>query len=163
MRDLVIIGSGPAGLSAALYAKRANLDVLVIEKEYLGTGQIAESAQVDNYIGLSGISGFELGEKFRQDAEKSGIEFYEATAATIIRKNGVWVTELDGGKYVESKAVIYAAGAAHKRLEVPGEERFIGNSVSFCTVCDGALYWGKRSLLSAAEIPRLTTRCIYRK
>ncbi len=144
MKDLVIIGSGPAGLSAALYAKRANLDVLVIEKEYLGTGQIAESAQVDNYIGLCGISGYDLGEKFRLDAEKFGAEFREGRATRLERKNDVWVMELDGGEIVEAKAVIYAAGATHRRLGVPGEERFIGNGVSFCAVCDGALYRGKK-------------------
>lgn len=143
MRDLVIIGSGPAGLSAALYAKRANLDVLVIEKEYLGTGQIAESAQVDNYIGLAGMSGFDLGEKFRQDAEKFGAEFCEAAATRLERKNNIWITELDGGEVIKSKAVIYAAGAVHRKLNVPGEERLIGKGVSFCAVCDGALYQGK--------------------
>lgn len=143
MRDLVIIGSGPAGLSAALYAKRANLDVIVIEKEFLGTGQIAESARVDNYIGLCGISGYDLGEKFRADAEKFGAEFYEGTVTRLERKNDVWITELDGGEIIESKTVIYAAGAAHRKLNIPGEERFIGKGVSFCAVCDGALYQGK--------------------
>ena len=78
MKDIAIIGSGPAGLSAALYAKRANLNVVVIEKEFLGTGQIAESAQVDNYLGLCGISGYDLGEKFRHDAESFGAEFLRA-------------------------------------------------------------------------------------
>lgn len=143
MRDLVIIGSGPAGLSAALYAKRANLDVIVIEKEFLGTGQIAESARVDNYIGLCGISGYDLGEKFRADAEKFGVEFYEGAVTRLERKNDVWLTELDGGEIIESKTVIYAAGAAHRKLNIPGEERFIGKGVSFCAVCDGALYQGK--------------------
>lgn len=143
MRDLVIIGSGPAGLSAALYAKRANLDVIVIEKEFLGTGQIAESACVDNYIGLCGISGYDLGEKFRHDAEKFGAEFREGTVTHLERKNDVWITELDGGEVIESKTVIYAAGAAHRKLNIPGEERFIGKGVSFCAVCDGALYQGK--------------------
>lgn len=143
MRDLVIIGSGPAGLSAALYAKRANLDVLVIEKEYLGTGQIAESAQVDNYIGLAGMSGYDLGEKFRQDAEKFGVEFCEAAVTRLERKNSVWITELDGGGIIEAKTVIYAAGAAHRKLNIPGEERLIGKGVSFCAVCDGTLYQGK--------------------
>lgn len=143
MRDLVIIGSGPAGLSAALYAKRANLDVIVIEKEFLGTGQIAESARVDNYIGLCGISGYDLGEKFRQDAEKFGAEFCEGTVTHLEQKNDVWITELDGGEVIESKTVIYAAGAAHRKLNIPGEERFIGKGVSFCAVCDGALYQGK--------------------
>lgn len=143
MRDLLIIGSGPAGLSASLYAKRANLDVLVAEKEYLGTGQIAASARVDNYIGLVGKSGYELGEMFRQDAEKFGVEFYEATATDMEAQNGYWTTKFDNGESIESRAIIYAAGAAHRTLNIPGEEKFIGNGVSFCAFCDGSLYQDK--------------------
>ena len=143
MRDLLIIGSGPAGLSASLYAKRANLDVLLVEKEYLGTGQIAESRQVDNYIGLVGKSGYELGEAFRQDAEKLGVEFYEAEAIKLTRKHDVWITEFDNGETIESSAIIYAAGASHKKLGVSGEEEFSGNGVSFCALCDGAFYQDK--------------------
>ena len=143
MKDLLIIGSGPAGLSASLYAKRANLNVLVAEKEFLGTGQIAESSQVDNYIGLVGKSGYELGEIFRQDAEKMGILFYEAKALKITQNSGYWSTEFDNGETIESKTVIYAAGASHKKLNVKGEDEFIGNGVSFCALCDGALYQNK--------------------
>lgn len=143
MRDLLIIGSGPAGLSASLYAKRANLDVLVAEKEYLGTGQIAESGQVDNYLGFVGKSGYELGEAFRRDAEKLGVEFYEGTAIKITQKSGYWLTEFDNGEVIESSAIIYAAGAAHRKLQIPGEERLTGNGVSFCALCDGAFYQNK--------------------
>ncbi|MBQ8163044.1 MAG: FAD-dependent oxidoreductase [Clostridia bacterium] len=143
MRDLLIIGSGPAGMSASVYAKRANLDVLVAEKEYLGTGQIAESAQVDNYIGLVGKSGYELGEIFRQDAERLGVEFYEGTAIKIECGDGYWITRFYNGEAVESKTIVYAAGATHRKLGVPGEENFIGNGVSFCAYCDGSLYEDK--------------------
>lgn len=140
MLDLLIIGSGPAGLSASLYGKRANLDVLIAEKEYLGTGQIAESSRVDNYIGLAGRSGYELGEAFRQDAEKFGVKFYQATATGLIQEDGIWTVEFDNGETIRSKVVIYAAGTAHRRLSVPGEERLIGRGVSFCALCDGSLY-----------------------
>lgn len=143
MKDLIIIGSGPAGLSASLYAKRASLDVLVAEKEYLGTGQIAESSRVDNYIGLVGKSGYDLGEAFRGDAEKFGVEFYEGTAVELVQNDGFWLTKFEGGETVESKAVIYAAGAKHRRLNIPGEEEFIGNGVSFCALCDGSFYENK--------------------
>ena len=143
MRELLIIGSGPAGLSASIYAKRSNIDVLVVEKEFEGTGQIAESARVDNYIGLVGKSGYEIGEVFRRDAESFGVEFYEAKAVKIIQKNGRWLTEFDNGEMIESQAVIYAAGASHKKLHSPGEDRFIGKGVSFCALCDGALYQDK--------------------
>ena len=84
MYDIAIIGSGPAGLSAAVYAKRAELNTIVIEKEYMGTGQIAESSRVDNYLGLYGESGFDLGEKFRRHAENVGAEFTEAEIAEIV-------------------------------------------------------------------------------
>ena len=143
MRDILIIGSGPAGLSAAIYAKRANLDALIAEKNYLGTGQIAESSRVDNYIGLVGKSGFELGELFRSDAEKAGAEFLEAEVIGISRSNNGWAARLADGGEIEARAVIYAAGASHRRLNVPGEDRFIGHGVSFCALCDGAFFRGK--------------------
>ena len=143
MRDILIIGSGPAGLSAAIYAKRANLDALIAEKNYLGTGQIAESSRVDNYIGLVGKSGYELGELFRSDAEKAGAEFLEAEVIGISRGKSGWVATLADGGEIEARAVIYAAGASHRRLNVPGEERFIGHGVSFCALCDGAFFRGK--------------------
>ena len=143
MKDILIIGSGPAGLSASVYAKRANLDVLVAEKEFMGTGQIAESARVDNYLGLAGKSGYDLGEIFRNDAENAGVEFYEGEAVRLTRRDNVWLTEFDNGEVIEAKAVIYAAGTSHRNLNVPGEDKFIGSGVSFCALCDGSLYGGK--------------------
>lgn len=83
MYDTIIIGSGPAGLSAAVYAKRAQMNVIVVEKEYMGTGQIAESERVDNYLGLYGESGFDLGEKFRDHALSLGTQFFEGEAVKI--------------------------------------------------------------------------------
>lgn len=143
MKNVVIIGGGPAGLSASLYTKRANLDVLVVEKEYLGTGQIAESRQVDNYIGLVGKSGYDLGEAFRQDAEGFGVEFYEAEVTRITPQKGYWTIEFDKGEAQDFRTVIYAAGAAHRRLHIPGEDKLIGNGVSFCALCDGAFFQGR--------------------
>lgn len=143
MKDILIIGSGPAGLSASVYAKRANLDVLVAEKEFMGTGQIAESARVDNYLGLAGKSGYDLGEMFRGDAENTGVEFYEGEAVRLTRRDNVWLTEFDNGEVIEAKAVIYAAGTSHRNLNVPGEDKFIGGGVSFCALCDGSLYQGR--------------------
>ena len=140
MRDILIIGSGPAGLSAAVYAKRAGLDALVVEKEFMGTGQIAESSRVDNYIGLVGKSGYELGELFRGDAEKLGAEFLEEEVVSLSQKNNIWVSQFADGGSIEAKAVIYAAGASHRKLNVAGEEKFIGKGVSFCAMCDGAFY-----------------------
>ncbi len=143
MVDILIIGSGPAGLSAAIYAKLANLNVLIAEKIFMGTGQIAESSRVDNYIGLAGKSGFELGELFRSDAENAGAEFLEAEITGLCRRENNWVAVPADGGEIEARAVIYAAGASHRRLNVPGEERFIGSGVSFCAQCDGSFFRGK--------------------
>ena len=144
MLDVVIIGSGPAGITAAIYAKRANLNVAVVEKEYLGTGQIAESSRVDNYPGIPGIDGYSLGEKFREHAESLGVEFTEAQVLSLGQKDGIWIIGCDEDITLESKAVIYATGCKNRPLGVPGEEKYYGRGLSFCAVCDGAFYKGKR-------------------
>lgn len=143
MYDTIIIGSGPAGLSAAVYAKRAELNFIVVEKEYLGTGQIAESERVDNYLGLYGESGFELGEKFRAHAEALGTEFVEGEVSEIIPDENSYKIKLSDGKIFDTKTVIYAAGASHRKLNIKGEAEFSGKGVSYCAVCDGAFYKGK--------------------
>lgn len=143
--DILIIGSGPAGLSAAVYAKRANLSVLVAEKEYRGTGQIAESSQVDNYLGLPKINGYDLGEAFLKHAEEFGTEFYEGTADSFVKEDTGWSVHFTDGQTIFAKAVIYCAGAAHRHLGVEGEEEYAGKGVSYCAVCDGAFYRGKEA------------------
>lgn len=144
MLDTIIIGSGPAGLSASIYIKRANLNVLVIEKDYEGTGQVAESRKVDNYLGIPGISGYELGEKFREHALKAGVNFLEANVINIKKqKDNILRVELENGEYVEAKTIIYAAGATHCRLNVLGEEKYLGRGISYCAICDGAFYKNK--------------------
>lgn len=143
--DILIIGSGPAGLSAAVYAKRANLSVLVAEKEYRGTGQIAESSQVDNYLGLPKINGYDLGEAFLKHAEEFGTEFYEGTADSFVKEDTGWSVRFTDGQTIFAKAVIYCAGAAHRHLGVEGEEEYAGKGVSYCAVCDGAFYRGKEA------------------
>lgn len=141
--DVLIIGSGPAGLSAAVYAKRANLSILVAEKEYLGTGQIAETDQVDNYLGFSKINGYDLGEAFRRHAQDLGIEFFEGMADGFAKEDDIWSIHFADGQTIRAKAVIYCAGASHRHLGVDGEEDYIGRGVSYCAVCDGAFYRGK--------------------
>ena len=143
MVDVLIIGSGPAGLSAAVYAKRANLDVLVAEKIYCGTGQVAESNQVDNYLGLAGINGYELGEKFREHAVGLGVEFKDGEAEQFLQERGIWKVTFKNGDVVEAKTVIYAAGAIHRHLNIPGENELAGRGVSYCATCDGAFFKGK--------------------
>ena len=143
MYDTIIIGSGPAGLSAAVFAKRAALNVVVIEKEYCGTGQIAESERVDNYLGLYGESGFDLGGKFRTHAESLGTEFYEGEVTEIIPENGGYKIKTENGEELFTKTVVYAAGASPRRLSIKGEAEFIGKGVSYCAICDGAFYKDK--------------------
>ncbi len=141
MLDIIIIGSGPAGLSAGIYAKRAGLTALIIEKEYEGTGQVAESGRVDNYIGIPAVSGYELGEKFRAHAQSLGVDFLESEVVEIFRTSDeTWHVTLEDGMAKHARTVIYAAGAGHRRLLIPGEEKLLGKGVSFCAVCDGALY-----------------------
>ncbi len=145
MTDVLIIGSGPAGMTAAIYAKRANLNVLIVEKEYEGTGQMAESSRIDNYPGFYGINGYELGEKIREHAESLEVEFLEdeATAFESI-ENGFLVT-LESGTKLETKTVIYTAGASHRKLNVSGSEAFENKGVSYCAACDGAFYKDKEA------------------
>lgn len=143
--DVLIIGSGPAGLSAAIYAKRANLSVLVAEKDYLGTGQITESGQVDNYLGLPGINGYDLGEAFLEHAKKFDIEFFEGMANGFEADADGWNVHFGDGKKITARTVIYCAGAVHRHLDIDGEKEFTGKGVSYCAVCDGAFYKGKKA------------------
>ncbi len=143
--DVAIIGSGPAGLSAAIYAMRANLSALVIEKEYEGTGQIAESGKVDNYLGFPGISGYDLGENFRNHALKLEVSFLEQEVTKIEKIDAeIFQIWLEDGSSVEAKAVIYAAGASPRRANVPGEKEYAGKGISYCAICDGSFYRGKK-------------------
>jgi thioredoxin reductase (NADPH) len=143
MLDILIIGSGPAGLSAAVYAKRANLNVVVAEKVFYGTGQIAESSLVDNYLGFAGIPGFDLGEKFREHAEGLGVEFKDGEAESFQFVDNVWNVTFKNGDVVQTKTVIYAAGAMHRHLGIKGENDLAGKGVSYCATCDGAFFKNK--------------------
>ena len=138
--DILIIGGGPAGLSAAIYAGRARLSALTVEKDYGGRGMIASSERVDNYPGLPGIGGFELADSFRRQAKALGAQFAEAEITAIIPEEGSFrLTQKRGGD-LRARTVIYAAGCDHRRLPVPGTERM---GVSYCAPCDGAFYAGK--------------------
>lgn len=140
MYDIVIIGSGPAGLSAAIYAGRAKLSALVVERDAFGLGAIAVTEQVDNYPGLQGIGGYELGEIFRKQAEAFGAEFLEANITAIRKTDAGFLLERKYGEPIAARAVIYAAGASYRRLDAPGATL---NGVSYCATCDGAFYQGK--------------------
>lgn len=148
MFDTLILGSGPAGMSAAIYASRAKLSFEVIEKEDGGTGQIKNTSYVDNYPGLPKISGFKLGEALREHAISLGAVFRSAEVTAIETENSA-----DGNHYfhvflagdktpLESKTIVYALGAEHRRLNIPGEEELIGSGICFCSVCDGPFFEG---------------------
>lgn len=143
MYDLVIIGSGPAGLSAAVYAKRACLSVLVVEKEAFAGGQMVYTEEVDNYLGLNAKSGFELAENFKQHALDLDVSFAEGAVEKIVPKDGQWSLHMESGEDIETKTVLLATGATHRKLGVPGEENFAGVGVSYCATCDGAFFQGK--------------------
>ena len=151
--DVMIVGSGPAGLSAAIYGKRAKLKIAVAEKEYEGTGQIAESGRVDNYPGLPEISGYDLGERFRDHAVKLGVEFIELEVTSIEESfldeyagsgsKNIWKITFEDGSCQLAKTVVYAAGATPRKMNIPGEAEFIGKGISFCAICDGTFYKDK--------------------
>lgn len=142
MYDLIIIGSGPAGLSAAVYGRRAGLSLLVLEKNSMSGGQVLDTYEVDNYLGLPGMNGFDMGTQFREHADKLGVEFRETEARAIEDRGNVKIVATDEGE-LETRTVILATGAVHARLDVPGEERLAGKGVSYCATCDGAFFRGK--------------------
>ncbi len=139
--DLIIIGSGPAGLSAAVYGMRAGLKLLVVEKNPMSGGQVLNTYEVDNYLGMPGFNGFDMGMKFREHADKLGTPFMEAEVTGIA--DGEIKTVCTTGGELRAKALILATGARHARLEVPGEEELSGMGVSYCATCDGAFFRGK--------------------
>ncbi|MBR1854265.1 MAG: thioredoxin-disulfide reductase [Lachnospiraceae bacterium] len=139
MYDLIIIGSGPAGLSAAVYGIRAGLNLVVLEQNPMSGGQILNTYEVDNYLGLPGISGFDMGQTFRAHADKLGVTFVTARVKEIIDNGDSKVVRTRKQDY-EARAVIVATGAEHAHLNVPGEEQFSGMGVSYCATCDGAFF-----------------------
>lgn len=140
--DLIIIGSGPAGLAAAVYGKRARLDMLVIEKAMVSGGQVLNTYEVDNYPGFPGIGGYELGLKLREHADKLGAEFKEDEIVKI-ENLGELKRAVGKADTYEARTLILATGAIHSKLGVPGEEKLAGMGVSYCATCDGAFFRNK--------------------
>jgi thioredoxin reductase (NADPH) len=146
--DLVIIGGGPAGLAAAIYAAREGIDSIVVDASALG-GQAGISDRIDNYPGFpEGIGGAELAERFVAQAKRYGVELLSAVSVTSVAPDGDdLVTTLASGQELTSHAVIVATGSTYRRLDVPGEEDLIGAGVHFCATCDGPFYKGAEELL----------------
>lgn len=141
MYDMIIIGGGPAGLTAAVYARRANKSVLVIEKASFG-GQITYSPKVENIPGFTELSGNEFAEKLVDQALTQGADF-ESCEVLSVKKGDTFTVSTDDGNEFESKALVIATGAKHRLLGLEKEEDFIGEGISFCAVCDGAFYKDK--------------------
>jgi len=140
--DVIIIGAGPAGLSAAIYSARGGLKTAVFERAFIG-GQITVTDEVENYPGFEdALSGFDLTERMRAQAARFGAEFHDEEITAMGMEGLCKIIETSKDKY-RAKAVIICTGAHPRRLNVPGEERFTGRGVSYCATCDGALYRDK--------------------
>lgn len=139
--DIVIIGSGPAGLTAAIYAKRANLNVLVIEKEAFG-GLITHSPKIENYPGFNSLSGLELADKFMDQAMNLGVLFEFDEIIKINKENSLFKLQGNNNEYI-SKTIIIATGSKHRTLKLNNEEKLVGHGISYCAVCDGPFYSGQ--------------------
>ena len=149
MYDLIIIGAGPAGMSAAVYAARAELDFIVIEGSMMQGGQVLTTYDVDNYLGLPGIGGFEMGMKFAEHAKKLGVSFVTENVISMDAAGEVKKVVTDKKEY-EAKTIIIATGAVHRKAGIPGEAEFTGKGVSYCATCDGAFLGIRLQRLSEA-------------
>ena len=146
--DLIIIGGGPAGLTAAIYASREGADVLLIERSGLG-GQAGITVGLDNFPGFpEGISGQEFSERVTQQARRFGVEILQAVDVERLEmEEGYHEVYTSDGRHYHSKAVLIATGASYRRLEVPGEDDYIGAGIHFCATCDGPFYKGAKEIV----------------
>ena len=142
MYDILVIGGGVAGLTAALYAKRAGKSVLVIEKATYG-GQITWSPKVENYPSVESISGMELGDRFTAQAEAAGVDMEFDEVTSLEKTADGFLAQTAFGESYSAKAVIFATGARPRPLGVEGEQNMVGKGISYCAVCDGEFYRGK--------------------
>ena len=146
MYDIIIVGGGPAGLTAAVYARRAGKSVLVIEKNSFG-GQIAFSPKVENIPGTISISGAAFADALVEQAMNLGADVELETVVSIEKKQKLFAVSTEEGSCFEGSAVILAVGVKHRTLGLPGEAELIGNGISFCAVCDGAFYTGQNTVM----------------
>jgi NADH-dependent peroxiredoxin subunit F len=143
--DLIIIGGGPAGMTAGIYAARKKMDTLLITKDFLG--QTAKTGEVDNYLGFPEIEGGVLMKKFEDHLKKFDIKTIEGKEITKVSKKGLFIVETSEKDRFESRTVIVASGRDPRPLEVPGEKEFIGKGVSYCSICDAPLFQNKKTVV----------------
>ncbi len=146
MYDIVIVGGGPAGLTAAIYALRAGKNVLVVEKNGFG-GQIAYSPKVENIPGTQVIGGSQFAEQLVEQAMNLGAEVELENVTDVQKQGDIFTVTTEEGSTYEAKAVILAVGVKHRMLGLPGEQELVGNGLSFCAVCDGAFYTGQDTVM----------------
>ena len=137
--DLAILGAGPAGICAAIYATRAKLNTIWLDKKFVQGGQIVDTYEVDNYPGLPGITGLDLGEAMAGHAKKMGMKPQREPVRSIEAEQGIKVIRTKKNEY-RARAVIIACGATHRHLGIPGEEELSGMGVSYCATCDAAFF-----------------------
>jgi thioredoxin reductase (NADPH) len=137
--DMVIIGGGPAGVAAGIYAVQGGIKPLIIEKDLDG-GQVNLTEYVENYPGFTSITGEELAEKFGEHAKNFGVEFYYGEVINVDFSKEEKIISLDDGNIVKAKVVVIATGATPRKLGVPGEKEFVGRGVSYCATCDGHFF-----------------------
>lgn len=140
--DILIVGGGPAGLTAAIYGRRSGKSVLLVEKEGFG-GQIALSPRVENYPGEPSVSGAELADRMLSQAIEQGTDTEVGTVERLEQKENIWCALTDDGECYEARSVILAVGAEHRRLGLEKEDRLLGKGISYCAVCDGEFYRDK--------------------
>ena len=142
MYDIIVVGGGAAGMTAALYALRNGKSVLVIEKESFG-GQMTQSPKIENYPGKLQVSGMELADEMMNQILEQGADIEIETVASIFPDDGGWIVATEEGGAYEAKAVVIATGVKHRMLGLPGEDDLVGDGVSYCAVCDGDFYTDK--------------------
>ena len=141
--DVIIIGAGPAGLTAAIYASRANLKTLIFEAEVNG-GKLSKTHEIENYPGIASISGLELAMQLSEHGQKFGAKLMSGTVDEIVEKDGYKTVILTDGQEYQAKAVIVATGTRERMLDLPNAKEYTGRGISYCAVCDGFFYRNKK-------------------
>lgn len=147
LKDVTIVGGGPAGLSAVLYSVRAGLNTVLIEADEYSGSQVLYTNDIDNYLGFPDINGYELMEKFRSHLKNKAFDKISGSVISISKSNDIFTIELNNSEKIQSETVIFATGAEHKTLDIDGEKKLGGRGVSYCAICDGAFFKNKISVI----------------